>query len=132
MPSALDLIRHLDAPNSLSNEQIAAMLSSLEGLIAEQLIALEKITSQSKASFKSLQDVIKKFNGMAEEAEIAQLKAGGAEAPVAINSMELLRVENQLVSELGRVCDRLVDYQRDMIDRIDSVLTLVEESVFQD
>ncbi|MNO03763.1 hypothetical protein D3C81_2245600 [compost metagenome] len=69
---------------------------------------------------------------MAEEAEIAQLKAGGAEAPVAINSMELLRVENQLVSELGRVCDRLVDYQRDMIDRIDSVLTLVEESVFQD
>jgi hypothetical protein len=46
--------------------------------------------------------------------------------------MELLRVENQLVSELGRVCDRLVDYQRDMIDRIDSLLTLVEESVFQD
>jgi len=132
MPNAIDLIRHLDAPNSLSNEQISALLGSLEGLIAEQLIALEKITSQSKASFKSLQDVIKKFNGMAEEAEIAQLKAGGAEAPVAINSMELLRVENQLVSELGRVCDRLVDYQRDMIDRIDSLLTLVEESVFQD
>lgn len=132
MPNAIDLIRHLDAPNSLSNDQIAGMLTALEGLIAEQLMALEKMSSQSKASFKSLQDVIKKFNGMAEEAEIAQLKANGVEAPVSLNSMELLRVENQLVSELGRVCDRLVDYQRDMIDRIDSLLTLVEESVFQD
>lgn len=132
MPNAIDLIRHLDAPNSLSNEAIVPMLTALEGLIAEQLMALEKMSSQSKASFKSLQDVIKKFNGMAEEAEIAQLKANGVEAPVSLNSMELLRVENQLVSELGRVCDRLVDYQRDMIDRIDSLLTLVEESVFQD
>lgn len=130
-PDAISMISHLNAPNSLTNEQIAAYLNGLEFLIAEQLSSLERITDNSKTSFKNLQTLIGKFNGMATDAEKAADAAAGRE-PLALNSMELLRVENQLVSELGRVCDRLVDYQRDLIDRIDTVLTLVEESVFQD
>jgi hypothetical protein len=130
-PDAIDLIRHLDAPNSLSNEAINQTLLGLEALIGEQLLTLERITSGTKASFKNLQVIIGKFNNIASDEEKAAAASEGSE-PVAMSSLELLRIENQLVSELGRVCDRLVDYQRDLIDRIDTVLTLVEESVFQD
>lgn len=126
-PDAKELVRHLDAPLSLSNEQIAEVLKCVEDTISEQLKTLERITTSTKNSFSAVKSVVEKLNAVpADEDE------DGVELHDTIDRVELLRIENQMVSELGRVVDRLVDYQRDLIDRIDSVLTLVEESVFQD
>jgi len=44
----------------------------------------------------------------------------------------LIRLENGLVDELGNIAKAMTRHQTDLIARIDAVLTLAEESVFQD
>lgn len=122
---AATLVKHLDAPMSLTNEEVGVLLTGVEGLITEQLKALERITSATSSTFQSVRGVISSLNKAADKDE-------DSDVPVNANHLDLLRIENDMVAELGRVCERLNSYQSDLIDRLDSVLTLIEESVFQD
>jgi hypothetical protein len=121
------LIKHLDAPVSLTNDEVGKILAGLEGIITDQVKTLERITDSTTSTFKSVRSVIQQLNKSAEDD-----KDDGVDLPDNVNYLDLLRIENDMVAELGRVCDRLNRYQSDLVDRIDSVLTYVEESVFQD
>jgi hypothetical protein len=123
-PDAKELIRHLDAPTSLSNEDLGKLLLVVETIVSESLKTLERISSSTKGSFKALESVVSKLNNTTESDDEVDLDDG-------VNKFELMRIESQLVSELGRVVDRLVDYQRDLVTRLDAVLCYAEESVFQ-
>lgn len=122
------LVKHLDQITSLTNEEILMVLDALDEVVVRQLKTLELITSSTKTSFAAVKSVIEKLNHTTDNDD----DDDKAYLDPSIDVVELLRIENYMVSELGRVCDRLVDYQRDLIDRVDSILTLVEESVLQD
>lgn len=124
-PDAKELVKHLDNPISLSNEELGAILLGVETIVGESLKTLERISTSTKSSFSALESVVSKLNNQTDSLDEVDLDDS-------VNKFELMRIETQLITELGRVVDRLVDYQRDLVSRLDAVIQYAEESVFQD
>lgn len=126
-PSAADMVKHLDAPVSLSPADVAHLLSQIAEVVTHQTTQLQHIIKSTDSSFKQLRGVIdsmtaKKFDESGEEV--------GHDHDA--NVHRLIRLENTLVDELSNIAKAMTRHQTDLIVRIDAVLTLAEESVFQD
>lgn len=123
-----DIQRYGNPIQSLDTETILRYCGELDALIDGQIKLLQRVTDATKTSYASVGIAIRKLTdldaGNEEDADF--------ELDSEINTADLLRLESQLVSEIGRICDRLGRLQADMLARINAVLTLVEESVFQD
>lgn len=129
-PNAVVLVKHLDTPKSLSNDQISALLEGLVPVMTNQAKKLEVITDQATSSFNAVRAVLEKLNTRSSD-NVDDMMVDN-ELEDSIDTAELLRLENHLVAELGKICSRLTDYQADAIKRINALLTYAEESVFQD
>jgi hypothetical protein len=126
---ATDVVKYTDQIKSLSTETILQYCQELDRVIGEQIRLLEKVSDAVKVSYASVGVTIKKLTNMStDDVEVEY----DYELDSDINTADLLRLESQLVSEIGRICDRLSRLQADLLARLDAVLTLVEESVFQD
>lgn len=125
---AEDVVKYTDSIKSLTTDVILQYCMELDRLITEQLKALEKVTESAKVSYASVGITIKKLTNLSDDVEVDS----EYELDSDINTADLLRLESQLVSEIGRICDRLGRLQSNMLARINAVLTLVEESIFQD
>lgn len=126
-PSASEMVKHLDAPVSLSPADVVHLLSQIADVVTHQTTQLQHIIKSTDSSFKQLRGVIdsmtsQKFDENGEE------MVHGHDA----NIHRLIRLENTLVDELSDIAKAMTRHQTDLIVRIDAVLTLVEESVFQD
>jgi hypothetical protein len=126
-PSAAEMVKHLDAPVSLPPADVVHLLSQIADVVTHQTTQLQHIIKSTDNSFKQLRGVIgsmtsQKFDEKGEE------MVHGHDA----NIHRLIRLENTLVDELSDIAKAMTRHQTDLIVRIDAVLTLVEESVFQD
>jgi len=124
-PLAEQLVKHLDPIQSLTNEEVMEWVKGLEDLINAQMTRLEKITDRTSRSFDNVRSTLEKLN----------YTGGDKDEPLLaddVDVIELLRLENQMVSEVGAICERLASYQQDLVNRLDSALVVVEESLFQD
>lgn len=125
MPSADGLVKHLPAPKSLSPEDVTAWVTGLESLIGAQMSALERLTANCTKSFQNVKSALEKVNySNYDDKDEPQLYD--------VDTIALLRLETQVVNEIGTICNRLANYQANLVDRLDAALVVVEESLFQD
>jgi len=127
VPSASDMVKHLDAPVSLPPADVVHLLSQISDVVTHQTTQLQHIIKSTESSFKQLRGVI---DSMTEQKfdEKGEAMVHGHDA----NIHRLIRLENTLVDELSDIAKAMTRHQSDLIVRIDAVLTLAEESVFQD
>jgi len=124
-PQASELAKHVDAPVSLSNEQIRALLDQLDPAVAEYLRQVEKLADLAERSQSNCKAMLGRLMKEPEGGDDTDLD-------VEFNDTELLRIENELVGELARISSRQMQFAGAVIAAYNAVLTVAEESIFQD
>ena len=126
-PPAVELIKHLDPIKSLTHEEVGHVLSAVSQVVTHQTTQLQKIIKSTDAAFSQIRNVI---HNLTEEKFTEDGYAGSDTHAADLH--RLIRLENTLVDELGAIAQSMARHQNDLVQRIDAVLSLAEESVFQD
>lgn len=126
-PPASAIVKHLDAPVSLTSSEVMHLLGSLSEVVSHQTTSLQQIIKSTDSAFKQIRGVISNLTATNHDET-------GEEVPRSHDADQhrLIRLENGLVNELGNIAKAMTRHQGDLIERIDALLTLAEESVFQD
>lgn len=126
-PPASAIIKHLDAPLSLSPEDVGHLLIQVSQVVTHQTTQLQMLIKSTEKSFNQILGVIEDLTEPKHDEHMNEVPhSHGAD------QHRLIRLENGLVDELGNIAKAMTRHQTDLIARIDAVLTLAEESVFQD
>lgn len=126
-PPASAIIKHLDTPVSLTPLEVGHLLTQISQVVTHQTTQLQQIIKSTQKSFKQIRGVISDLTeDKFDENQNEVPHTHGAD------QHRLIRLENSLVDELGNIAKAMSRHQTDLIERIDAVLTLAEESVFQD
>lgn len=124
-PSAVELAKHVDPIVSLSNEQIRDVIDKLTPAVTEYLRQVEKLAELAERSQTNCKAMLGRLLKQPEGGDDTELD-------VEFNDTSLLRIENELVGELARISSRQMQYAGAVIAAYNAVLTVVEESIFQD
>lgn len=122
-----DVVRYGNPILSLSTESVLAYATDIERLVRDQITLIEKMEATSRSAYATVASSISKLTRVPDDVDEDDNYFDSG-----LNTADLLRVESQLVAEIGRICDRFSLLQTDAVLRINAALTLVEESVFQD
>lgn len=126
-PPASAIIKHLDTPVSLTPVEVGHLLTQISQVVTHQTTQLQQIIKSTRKSFEQIRGVINDLTGDKYDDQMNEVPhTHGAD------QHRLIRLENSLVDELGNIAKAMTRHQTDLIERIDAVLTLAEESVFQD